>query len=105
MPTGNKMDRPCVYTQSIQARGTTYDMMDVENNATIRDVWERKHMFYIEDKHMNQAEQITVEEEMMVNPNMEVKDIADSFWGTYGRLTGEEVKYTKDRLTISWQQH
>ena len=35
--------------------GPTYDNMDLDNNATVRDVWARKYMFYIEDKHMNQA--------------------------------------------------
>ena len=35
--------------------GPTYDMMNVENNVTIRDTWEQKNMFYMEDKHMNQV--------------------------------------------------
>ena len=31
--------------------GTTYDTINPENNETIWDTWERKNMFYIEDKH------------------------------------------------------
>ena len=97
--------------------GPTYDMTNVENNATIRDIWKRKYMFYIEDKHVNRAVcklflslvspeiQRTFEEDMMVNPNMKFKDMADSFWGTYGRVTEEEVKDNKDRLTITWPPH
>jgi hypothetical protein len=97
--------------------GPTYDMMNVENNATIRDTWERKNMFYIEDKHMNRALcklflslvsveiQRTFEEEMMANPNMKFKDMADNFWATYGTVTEEEVKDNKDRLTTAWQPH
>jgi phage terminase small subunit len=49
--------------------------------------------------------QRTFEEEMMANPNMKFKDMADSFWGTYGRVTKEKVKNNKDRLTIVWQPH
>ena len=30
-----------------------YDMMNVENNATIHDTCEQKNMFYMEDKHTN----------------------------------------------------
>ena len=30
-------------------------MMNVENNTTIRNIWERKNIFYIEDKEMNRA--------------------------------------------------
>ena len=74
--------------------GPTYAMMNVENNATIHDTWERKNIFYIEDKHMNQALwklflslvlpeiQRTFEEEMMDNPNMKFKDLTDRFWET-----------------------
>ena len=70
-------------------------------------------MFYIKDKHMNRALcklflslvspeiQRTFEEEMMANPNMKFKDMATSFWGTYGRVTKEEVKDNKDRLTTA----
>ena len=36
-------------------KGPTYDMMNVENNATICNTWGRKNMFYIEDKHINWA--------------------------------------------------
>ena len=98
-------------------KGPTYDMMNVENNSTIRDAWERKNMFCIEDKHMNRALcklflslvspeiQRTFEEEMMANPNMKFKDMTDSFGGTYRRVTKEEVKDNKDRLTIAWQPH
>ena len=97
--------------------GPTYDMMNVENNATIRDTWERKNMFYTEDKNMNRALctlflslvlpliQGTFEEEMMANPNMKFKDMAGSFGGTYGRVTEEEVNDYKDRLTTDWQPH
>ena len=79
--------------------GPTYDMMNVENNATIWDTWERKNIFYIEDKHMNRALcklflylvsqeiQRTFKEEMMANPNMKFKDMADSYWGIYWRVT------------------
>ena len=35
--------------------GPTYDMMNVENNATILNTWEQKNMFYIEDKYMSRA--------------------------------------------------
>ena len=35
--------------------GPTYDNMDLDNNTTAQDTWERKYMFYIEDKHMNRA--------------------------------------------------
>ena len=45
--------------------------------------------------------QRTFEEEMMANPNMKFKDMADNFRGTYGRVTEEEVKDNKDRLTTS----
>ena len=77
--------------------GSTYDNMDLDNNATIRDVWGRKYMFYIEDKHMNRALcklflslvspeiQRTFEEEMMANPNMKFKDMANSFLGNPGK--------------------
>ena len=97
--------------------GPTYDNMDLDNNATARDAWERKYMFYIEDKHMDRALcklflslvspeiQRTFEEEMMANPNMKFEDMAASFWGTYGRVTEEEVKDNKDRLTTAWQPH
>ena len=79
-------------------------MMNVQNNATIRNTWERKNTFYIEDKHMNQALckwflslvsseiQRTFEEEIIANPNMKFKDMTDSFGGTYGRVTKEEVE-------------
>jgi hypothetical protein len=43
----------------------------------------------------------TFGEEIMTNPNMKFKDMTDSFWGTYGRVTEEEVKDNKDRLTTS----
>ena len=88
-------------------------MMNVENNATIRDTWERKNMFYIENKHMNRALcklflslvlpeiQRTFEEEMMANPNMKFKGMADSCWETYGRVTNEDMKDNKDRLTTT----
>ena len=70
-----------------------------------------------EDKHMHRALcklflslvspeiQRNFEEEMIANPNMKFKDMAASFWGTYGRVTGEEVKDNKDRLTTAWQPH
>ena len=73
--------------------GPTYDMMDVETNATIQDSRERKNMFYIEDKNMNRALckrllslvlleiQRTFEGEMMANPNLKFKDMADTFGG------------------------
>ena len=93
-------------------------MMNVENNATIRDTWERRYMFYIEDRHMNCALckmvlslvlpeiKRTFEEEMIDNPNIKFKDRTDSFWGTYGRVTKEEeAKDNKDRLTTAWQPH
>ena len=66
-------------------------MMSVENNATIRGVWEQTNVFYIEEKHMNRALcklllslvlpkiQRTFEEEIMANPNMKFKDTTDSF--------------------------
>ena len=41
----------------------------------------------------------------MANSNMKFKDVADSFWGTYGRVTEEEVKDTKGVLTTAWQPH
>ena len=78
--------------------GPTYDMMNVENNATIRDTWEWKNVFFIEDRHITRALckffqplfspeiQRTFKEEMMVNPNMKFKGITDSFWETYGRV-------------------
>jgi hypothetical protein len=47
----------------------------------------------------------TFGEEIMTNPNMKFKDMTDSFWGTYGRVTEEEVKDNKDRLTTAWQPH
>ena len=92
-------------------------MMNVENNANIRNTRKRKNMFYIEDKHMNRALcklflslvlpeiQGTFKEEMMTNPNMKFKDMTNSFGGTYGRVTKEEVKDNKNRLTTSWQLH
>ena len=92
-------------------------MMNVENNVTIQDTCERKNIFYIEDKHMNRALcklflslvspeiQRTFGEEMVANPNMKFKDMTDTFWGTYGRVTEEEVKDIKDRLTTAWQPH
>ena len=42
---------------------------------------------------------------MMANPKMKFKDTTDSFLRTYGRVTKEEVKYNKDRLTTAWQPH
>ena len=111
-----RKDRICRTNQNIQANGI-YDMIDMENNATIRDTWEQTHMFYIEDKHMNRAPcklflslvssgiQRTFEGEMMVNPNTNFKDVTNSFWETYGRVTDEEVKDNNDRLTTAWQPH
>ena len=87
--------------------------MNPENNVTIHDTWERKNMFYIEDKHMNQAPcklfislfsqeiQQTFEEELMTNPNMKFNVMFQSFWEMYGRVTEEEVKKNKDRLTAA----
>ena len=49
--------------------------------------------------------QRTFEEDMMDNPNTKSKDMADSFGGTCGRVTKEEVKYNKDRLSTTWQPH
>ena len=98
-------------------KGSTYDMMNGENNATIRDTRERKNMFYIEEKHMNRALcklflslvlreiQRTFEEKIMANPNTKFKDMTDSFGGTYGRVAEEEVKENKDMLTTVWQPH
>ena len=43
----------------------------------------------------------TFEEEIMANPNMKFKEMTDSFGGTYGRVTEEEVKDNKDRLTTA----
>ena len=40
---------------------------------------------------------------MMANPNTKLKEICDRFWSTSGRVTEEEVKDNKDRLTIAWQ--
>ena len=91
--------------------GLTYDTMNPENNVTMRDTWECKNMIYIEDKHMNQAlwklflflflQEIwqNVEEELLANPNMKLNDMCQSFWDTYGRVTKEEAKDIKDRLT------
>ena len=74
-------------------------------------------MFYIEFKHMNWALcklflslvspeiQRTFEEEMMATPNMKIKDMTDSFGGTYDRVTKEEVEDNKDRLSTAWQPH
>ena len=36
---------------------------------------------------------------------MKFKDMTDTFWGTCGRVTEEEVKDNKDRLTTAWQPH
>ena len=95
MATDDKKDRLCLQTLSIQVTVLhTYDNVDLDNNATVRDVWTRKYMFYIEDKHMNRALcklflslvspeiQRTFEEEMKANPNMKFKDMASSFGGT-----------------------
>ena len=41
----------------------------------------------------------------MANPNMKFKDMTDRFWGTYRRVTEEEMKDNKDRLTTAWQPH
>ena len=88
-------------------------MMNVENTATNCNTWERKTMFYIEDKHMNRALcklflsvvlpeiQRSFEEEIMANPNMKFKGMSNSFLGTYVSVTKEEVKGNKDRLTTS----
>ena len=73
--------------QAHAGEGPLYENMNLENNVTIRDTWERKTVFYIEDKHMNQALytlflslfsqdiQQTFEEELMANPNMKFKDM------------------------------
>ena len=42
---------------------------------------------------------------MMANPNMKFKNMCDSFWSTYGRVTEEEVKDNTDRLTTAWQPY
>jgi hypothetical protein len=97
--------------------GPTYDGLNPENNPTIRDAWERRNKFYVEDKHMNRALcqlflslisqeiQRTFEEELMANPNMKFKDMCTHFWETYGRVSQEEVKDNRDRLTTAWQPH
>ena len=36
---------------------------------------------------------------------MKFKDMTNSFRGTHGRVTKEEVKGNKDRLTATWQPH
>ena len=42
---------------------------------------------------------------MMANPNMKFKDMCDSFWYIYGRVTEEEIRDNKDMLTTAWQPH
>ena len=41
----------------------------------------------------------TFEEEIMANPIKKFKDMPDSFWGTYFKVTDEKVKDKKDRPT------
>ena len=36
---------------------------------------------------------------------MKFKDMCQSFWDTYGKLTKEEVKDNKTRLTAAWQPY
>ena len=35
--------------------GPTYNMMNVENNTAMHNIWEQKNMFYTEDKHTHRA--------------------------------------------------
>ena len=99
MPAEDKRGRLCMQNQNIQAKDL-HMMMKGENNTTIQDTWDRKNMFYIGDKHMNQALcklfpflvspeiQRTFDEEMIANPNMKFKVMTDSF----GEPTEESPK-------------
>ena len=92
-------------------KGPSYNMMNVENNATICNTWGQKNMFYVEDKNSNRALcklflslvspeiQRTFEEGITANPTMKFKDIHDIVCGTYRRVTKDEVKNIKDRQT------
>ena len=43
------------HTSQCTGPGPKYDVMNQGSNPTIGGMWERKHMFLIEDKHMNYA--------------------------------------------------
>ena len=95
----------------------TYDMLNLDNNLGIRNTWERKHKFLIEDEHMNWALcniflgllapeiQRAFEEDLMSISNMKFKDMCDHFWNIYGRATQEEALDNKNRDTTAWQSH